>query len=177
MAELEQRKTAVDDFREETCCRVDEEATASSAIELTALQKKVEQSAGDHARRAAACDGAGKTLRDRCSRTSSCAATRNNRGDAVPRQFLQVLGRRAAQAVHRGQRPAGTGAGHRQQGQSADRPRSGQSRLAVPLRRRPGAARRATSACAASRRRIPNCSTTWRRRSWTTAGRSRNCTG
>ena len=52
-------------------------------------------------------------------------------------------------------------------GQSADRARHGQPHLAAPLR--PGAScrRRTISASAAGRRRIRNCSTTWRRASST----------
>ena len=48
--------------------------------------------------------------------------------------------RRRRQAVSpNGQRPAGTGPGHRQQGQPADGPRHRQSRLAAPFRQGPGA--------------------------------------
>ena len=85
----------------------------------------------------------------------------NNLGErgaaAVPRR----AGRREPQAVPRRQRPAGAGPGDRRAGQPADGPRDGQPRLDAPLRRRPGAHARATSACAASRRPTPSCSTTW----------------
>ena len=73
------------------------------------------------------------------------------------------VGRRQAEAVHAGQRPARTGPGHRQQGQPFDGPRDGQSPVAAPFRRRHRAdaerlrrPRRAADSSA-------NCSTGWPR--------------
>ena len=86
-------------------------------------------------------------------------------------------GRRQAAAVQGRQRPAGTGPGHRQQGQPADGPRDGQPRLAAPFRRGTGAHAQRLRRSAANRRRTRSCSTGWPRRSWRRAGRSRRCTG
>ena len=79
----------------------------------------------------------------------------NNLGEAVPRQFLERAGRPAAQAVHATAAAGWSWPGPSSTRQPADGPRAGQPRLAAPLRRRPGRARPATSACAASRRRHP----------------------
>ena len=107
--------------------------------------------AGDRPRRTAAGHGPRGRRRRRSSRTSSCAATRNQPGEAVPRQFLAVLAGPGRKPFTRRQRPAGAGPGHRQPRQSADGARAGQPRLAAPLRPGPGRARPATSACAATR--------------------------
>ena len=97
-------------------------------------------------------------------------------GPQVPRQFLEVLAGPTA-AVQKGQRPARTGPGHRQQGQSADRPACWSIGVWQHTSARAWSPRPAISACAAIRPAIRNCSTTWPGASWKTAGPSRNCIG
>ena len=72
----------------------------------------------------------------RTIRRSSSAAKQATRRRSLPRQFLQILSGQRPQAVQDRQRPAGTGAGHRQQEQPDDRPRDGQPHLDAPFRRR-----------------------------------------
>ena len=144
--------------------------------ELKALEKKVDSGMATVARRAAAGDGPGGLAEPRdAARLPARQPEQPRPGGAAP--VPRSPGRRRAAAVQGRQRPAGTGPGHRQQGQSADGPRDGQPRLAAPFRQRAWCARRATSASAASRRPTRSCSISWRRPSWRTAGRSRSCTG
>ena len=112
---------------------------------------------------AAAGHGAGRPADAGRAARLPARQSRTTRATTVPRQFLDVLAGAEPQAVQQGQRPARAGPGDRRPRQSADGPRAGQPRLAAPLRRGPGRARPATSACAATRRPIPSCSTTWPR--------------
>ena len=111
---------------------------------LAALSKKIDafKATSPHAPPRA------HVLNDAASRCEPVVFLRgnpNNRGPQVPRQAPAVVAAEP-QAVHRRQRPAGTGAGDRQPGQPADRARDGQPRLARPLRPRARPHARATSA-------------------------------
>ena len=55
-------------------------------------------------------------------------------GEDAPARLSDDSGRGDTGPSSQGQRPAGAGPGHRQQGQSADGPRDGQPRLAAPFR-------------------------------------------
>ena len=91
----------------------------------------------------------------RWSRTSSSAATRQRPAKRCRGSSSTSLAGDAPQAVPEGQRPAGAGPGDRQPGQPADGPGVVNRVWHAPLRRRDWSARPATSACAATRRRIP----------------------
>ena len=98
---------------------------------------------------------------------------RQGRPAAVP-----AVARRARPTpVPEGQRPARAGPGDRRPEEPADGPGAGQPRLAAGTSARGWSTRPATSACGATRRAIPSCSTTWPASSSPTAGRSRRCTG
>ena len=97
------------------------------------------------------------------ARTSSSAATRAGRARRSRGGSSASLAGPEAAAVHEGQRPARAGPGHRQPGQPADGPGAWSTASGTGTSARGWSPRPATSACGATRPRIPSCSTAWPR--------------
>ena len=98
-------------------------------------------------------------------------------GDVVPRRFPVILAGDQQTPITQGSGRLELARWITEAEEPADGARHGQSSLAASFRRRPRAARRATSASSAIGRRIPNCSIIWPISSSNPAGRSRPCTG